>query len=210
MTNRYNEIMERIQLTSEMHSRVIDRIHRENFAKRSIRHAFSYRRYMAAAAAVAVLIGAAAIYPLLHQEPQNPDGGGENDTTVSSFAPVEVSSLSELSEAVGFLVPEIENLPFKVIKIVYVDTFGMADITYTGEDNEAFFRMGEGTEDISGDYTEYQEETAMENGAYSVTLKGESNSYKLAIWTDGTYSYCLSLQKGVSVETWKEMLAQFQ
>ena len=40
----------------------------------------------------------------------------------------------------------------------------------------------------------------------TVTLKGDSGAYVLAVWTDGTYAYSLSVSPGISVEDWYTVL----
>ena len=40
----------------------------------------------------------------------------------------------------------------------------------------------------------------------AVTLKGEADSYTLAIWQDGTYSYSLSLSAGQPASVWESIV----
>ena len=44
----------------------------------------------------------------------------------------------------------------------------------------------------------------------AVTLKGEADSYTLAIWQDGTYSYSLSLSAGQPASVWAELIEGVQ
>lgn len=41
----------------------------------------------------------------------------------------------------------------------------------------------------------------------SVTLKGNAEAYTLAIWTDGEFSYALTLTKGISEGEWQSLLS---
>lgn len=50
-------------------------------------------------------------------------------------------------------------------------------------------RKGIGSEDISGDYNEYEETKDVAVGTYEVTLKSNSGKVMLAVWTSGDYSY---------------------
>ena len=44
----------------------------------------------------------------------------------------------------------------------------------------------------------------------TVTLKGETGSYTLAIWTDGNYSYSLSLSSGQPESVWQTIIEGVQ
>lgn len=43
-------------------------------------------------------------------------------------------------------------------------------------------------------------------GANTVTLKGNTDSFTLAVWTDGDYSYSLDISSGLSEDEWAEMI----
>ena len=89
-------------------------------------------------------------------------------------------SAEELSDAVGFTVKEIGELPFTAY-FTYDDT--LAEIRYTGDDQEVYFRKSQGDdEDNSGVYNTYSQETTINMGEAEVTCKGDSDAYELAIW----------------------------
>lgn len=93
----------------------------------------------------------------------------------------EEACLSSLSEAVGFSVKTLTELPFAVSDTAYTCySGGPAQITWTGTGGETCtFRMAQGTGDISEDYNDYAGE--------KVTLSGAGDgTYALARWTDGT------------------------
>ena len=54
--------------------------------------------------------------------------------------------------------------------------------------------------DNSGDYTAYPAELTEMIGDQSVTLKGEAGFYRLAVWTDGEFSYSVRLEREASAE----------
>ena len=118
----------------------------------------------------------------------------------------EVTSSEELSEAVGFTVADIE-LPFVPEQRIYT-AFGteLAQIQYQGEGQSAIFRKSVGTEDNSGDYNSYPETTEIAAGPVQGTLKGESGTYTLAVWTDGEFSYSLALTEGLPAENWEVLI----
>ena len=82
---------------------------------------------------------------------------------------------------------------------------GTAEIPSPGRDTQtATYRQSLGTADNSGDYTLYEDtQVVPENNA---TLKGQGQSYTLALWTDGTYTYSLRLSSALSADAWQALL----
>ena len=72
----------------------------------------------------------------------------------------------------------------------------------------ADLRTSAGTEDNSGDYTDYPAVTELTVGTVTAELRGEAaERYTLAVWTDGQYAYSLRLSDGQSTEVWQRLLA---
>lgn len=123
---------------------------------------------------------------------------------------VEPDSAAALSAAVGFEVNDID-LPFTPEQTEYISYWHeLAEIDYTGEGKTACYRKAAGTEDCSGDYNVYTDVTEFEAGSITVTLKGDAGQYTLAIWTDGSYSYSLSLSDGLSLSDWQALMNSMQ
>ncbi|MEG0086049.1 MAG: hypothetical protein RR817_06205, partial [Niameybacter sp.] len=76
----------------------------------------------------------------------------------------------------------------------------IAEIIYTSEADTLTYRMGEGEEDISGDYNVYpiKLEASLEEQEGDVLLKGTLEAIYVATWSDGTYSYSLTSTMGLS------------
>lgn len=51
--------------------------------------------------------------------------------------------------------------------------------------------------------------TELEANGTTVTLKGDAGQ-TLAIWTDGSYSYSLSLTDGLSLSDWQTLISSMQ
>jgi hypothetical protein len=161
-----------------------------------------------------------------NQENASDEASGIEEAAVLSAYSVETfSSAEEISERLGFSVDDLTGLPFTAdaSRTEYTVIAGyLAEIRYYGTDGEeAVYRAAEGEENVSGDYTNYAETAQIEadsretlqdgetssSEACTVTLKGsEKDSYTLAEWTDGGYSYSLSLSEGISAEKWKTLL----
>lgn len=123
---------------------------------------------------------------------------------------IELDSAAALSAAVGFEVNDID-LPFTPEQTEYISYWHeLAEIDYTGEGKTACYRKAAGTEDCSGDYNVYTDVTEFEAGSITVTLKGDAGQYTLAIWTDGSYSYSLSLSDGLSLSDWQALMNSIQ
>ena len=114
---------------------------------------------------------------------------------------------AELSKKAGFPVQDIESLPFIPTSTTYSwcwDIF--AEITYESSSNTAWYRKTIGTEDISGDYTDYDQIMTETINGSTVTLKGNDDSIFLAVWQKDGYSSSLNFSDGISLDSMLEIL----
>lgn len=119
----------------------------------------------------------------------------------SFYGIVELEDTAALSEAVGFPVEDLTSLPFEIRQVTYCSYFNdFAEIDYTGDGQSLSYRKAKGTEDISGDYNEYSNERHLTVNDLDILLKGNSERYTLASWTDGTYAYALRFEQEVTEE----------
>jgi len=205
LSNKYGDIMDKVEVTDEMRTRIISNIGSYDFQKVEVLHSIARkRRYIALAAClVLVLFAAVAIPKFMAQNQDVTDTGGSGI--------VECSSISELSQSVGFTVKEVNYVTFKVSKTTYTDNDGMAEITYKGTGKESVvYRMSKGDEDNSGDYSEYKSTVKADIAGSKVTLKGNDGAYVLAIWSDGTYSYSIALTSGANKAEWHKIIESIQ
>ena len=112
------------------------------------------------------------------------------------------ATLEEAEEYAGFSiqVPDqisgvsataFRNLGQEMLEVIY----------YNGEQEVARIRKSLGNKDNSGNYVGYVEIQNKKISDRDVTLKGNDGKVVLAIWSDGTYSYSISLdEQGVSLE----------
>lgn len=201
---KYDEVMEKLEVTPEMRARILQNVETQMAEPRKKPNRL--RRFAALAACLAVLLVGAAALPKLISSP-TPE---ESETTIANGM-VEVASKEELSEAVGFPVKSAQSLPFFPQSIYYTSYWGeMAQIDYANGGSMACFRQSLGEEDNSGDWSEYPAQKSLTVNGCVVTLKGEADSYTLAIWSDGTYSYSLSLSAGQPASVWAELIEGVQ
>ena len=213
MSKLYNEIMENIYLTPETKEQILCHVS-ERERKAKVQNMKKWTKYISVAACCALVVGAAYGIHTLHPDKTVSE---EEDMTTADMVddgaqianPMkEYGSAEELSDAVGFTVREIGELPFTVKETLYFtydDT--LAEIRYTGDDQEVYFRKSQGEdEDNSGVYNTYSQTTTITVGDTEITCKGESDAYELAIWKKDGYSYSISLQTGISLEKLQAMI----
>lgn len=203
LNRKYNEAMEHIEVTPEMRSRILDNIENIDFAEKKRTKIVRFpniKRFATLAACLAVMLVGALTLPNLLDISNEPPVIENNDI-------VEVSSVEELSKTVGFEVSEPGNLPFEPESVVYTAYWAeMAEIIYTNDEQTVAFRKGIGSDDVSGDYNSYELTNEISVNDINATLKGNGETYTLAIWTDGEFAYSLSLSEGVGEAGWIEML----
>ena len=201
---KYDEVMEKLEVTPEMRARILRNV--EAQAAQPRKKPNRLRRFAALAACLAVLLVGAMALPKFISSPVP-----EESETMVANGMVEVTSKEELSEAVGFPVKSAQCLPFFPQSIYYTSYWGeMAQIDYENGGSTACFRQSLGEEDNSGDWNEYPVKESFTVNGCAVTLKGERDSYTLGIWSDGTYSYSLSLSAGQPASVWAELIEGVQ
>ena len=87
---------------------------------------------------------------------------------------------------------------------------GILQVLRAGGDETARIRKAPGADDVSGDYNEYAETETVDAGGVSVTMKGKNGLVKLAIWTNGNYSYALSVESGLSQNDMAALVSNIQ
>ena len=104
---------------------------------------------------------------------------------------MDAGSLEAAKEAVGFSI----DYPAEIVVENYIVIDGtLLEIAFDG----GYIRKAKGSDDISGDYNEYENVTTADAGGRTVTLKGNGDKIMLAIWTAGDYTYCIGVTDGVS------------
>ena len=120
--------------------------------------------------------------------------GGEENMQIAN--PVEeygmsADSLEKAQEAVGFEIA----LPGSIAPENYIVINGeILEIDFDG----GYIRKATGSDDVSGDYNDYEDVKTADVSGREVTLKGNDGKIMLAIWADGDYTYCISVANGVA------------
>ena len=244
---KYNEIMDRIEVSEEMQSRVLKGVDRHMAAKKRKKQLRIWLPVAGLAVAAAVLLvvmkpwsgrpeatdpvpagasteayaggitenpvaGPSTEQPATTAGPAVTTGGSEQSTgniedSGGIFQQTECGSVAELEKTVGFPVRELTDIPFKVTETGYrVIGKELAEAEYRGANEFVCLRKSKGIEDNSGIYEEYSVNKKQTIAGCSVTMKGEGKQMILALWDDGTYSYSLYAEPGVSEESMVKMI----
>ena len=194
--NKYNEVMERVAVSEETKSRILNEVLSENNKKTKVVRFSNVKRYIALAACFAlVLIGVLAV-TVVNRPPQ--PGG------VQTGAPaVEYQSAKELSKASGVKIKDLQNLPFEPTETVYLDyQNGLAEICYSDETQSLYYRVSKGSGDNSGDFNEYDQAETRKTGGVTLTLKGSGGLIYCALYEKGGRSYSVVSTAGL---TWAQL-----
>ena len=113
---KYDEIMEKIEVTDEMKKRILSQIERVDISprKNNIVPMRLARRILPFAACVVIVVAGLAVPQIRQKIPQKPQKPGEEKPAVEGvYAPQEVASAEKLTDAVGFPVRDIASLKEK-------------------------------------------------------------------------------------------------
>ncbi|MGI5964013.1 MAG: stalk domain-containing protein [Lawsonibacter sp.] len=120
-------------------------------------------------------------------------------------------TLAEAEKLAGFplCVPNvIDNSDSRQFRTIDGD---MLEVVYlNGECETACVRKAPGTENISGDYTDYENVDAVSVNGAQVTMKGNEDQVSLAIWTNGGYTYSITLEHPVSSVEMTDLVSNIQ
>lgn len=128
----------------------------------------------------------------------------------------EAGSLIEAAGIVGFeiTVPEATiDHPDRIIRIMgreMVEVLYVNKANETGEGTDEGYRIRKaaGVNDISGDYNEYGNNKTELVGDFSVTIKGNSGTWSVAIWSHDGYTYAVDAQDNpLSLEKMTEIIS---
>ena len=133
----------------------------------------------------------------------------ENVQIPSPFADCE--TLEEAISITGFdmVVPEtLEGYDQPTFQVM---SGTMIQVIYRNDKDESVsIRKALGSDDISGDYNEYAQNDTVSVGELAVSMKGEQELVHLATWTDGEYTYAVSVSSGLSEAAMAKLIAEIQ
>lgn len=123
----------------------------------------------------------------------------QNPNSLDIINPIEgFDTIDEAQKALNFKVTVPKELLGKY-NIKYINTISrnLFQICYISKQNDIIFRMGQGIEDISGDYNNYKTKTIVNINDNKVKLKGDDKLIKVASWSINNMSYSISVNDGM-------------
>ena len=207
--------MRLMQIIGDIDEKYIDEAAPGEQKKKALRFT-PWVRYASIAACAMLVIGVG-IFAMTQQRGNivdNPVQSGEADSSdfVQFGNPyAEYDTLAEAETAAGFDITAPDSYgeytePFyaviegKILEVQY----------YHGDDYGMCVRKARGSEDISGDFNEFDNITETEVNGNTVTIKGNGDEFSLALWVSGDYSYSVSVGSGISESALKEIIEKIK
>jgi hypothetical protein len=121
------------------------------------------------------------------------------DDGINIINPIEnFDTIDDAQKALKFKVTIPKELLGKY-NIKYINTISrnVFQICYINGQNDIIFRMGQGIEDISGDYNNYETNNTVNINGSNVKLKGDNDLIKVAVWSANNMTYSISITNGM-------------
>lgn len=124
----------------------------------------------------------------------------------------ECDTMEQAAALTGFSMAVPETYGTYTHTVIQAVEQDMIEVIYQDDNGEEGIRIrkANGTEEISGDYNEYDSDQMVELHEMQVRLRGNGGMVSVAEWTDGTYSYAIDLVEGVEQEVIAELMTQIQ
>lgn len=127
---------------------------------------------------------------------------GEPMLKTASSPYVDYNSVDELKENVNInakMLDKIKNYKSYSYSVAFSN---MVEIQYSNGSDNILYRLekGEVAEDISGDYNIYENIKKLTVDNTEVTIKGNEDVYKVAVWYKNGVNYSLSSEQGLKIE----------
>lgn len=212
--------MRLMQIIGDIDDKYIDEAAPAEQKKKAMRFT-PWVRYVSIAACAMLVIGAG-IFAVTQQRGNIVDAPAQSgmqteeapDTSdfvqyVNPYA--EFDTLEEAEKAVGFDITVPDSCgeytePFyavvegKILEVQY----------YHGDDRGMIIRKSRGSDDISGDFNEYDNIAETQVNGNTVTIKGNGDEFSLALWVSGDYYYSVSVSSGISENALTEIIEKIK
>lgn len=137
-----------------------------------------------------------------------------SNNNVQNVNPViEVETMDEADDITGFsLKYDLLSDDYNHARIIVYDE-NMIEVSFTNDMSEEayYIRKSKGTEDISGDYGEYEVTETEMISDIEVNLKGDGELWSVATWENDGYTYALGCQSHpLTLEQLSELIQTIQ
>lgn len=204
-----------MQIIGDIDEKYIDEAAPTEQKKKAMRFT-PWVRYASIAACAMLVIGVGIFAITQHSgniidTPAQSEEADSSDFVQSGNPYAEYDTLEEAENTIGFEIsvpdsyggytePYYAVIEGKILEVQY----------YNGDDRGMIIRKSRGSEDISGDFNEYNTVTETEVNGNTVTIKGSGDEFILALWVSGDYSYSVSVSSGISENALKEIIEKIK
>ena len=137
---------------------------------------------------------------------QSSSGTPEQDGTY-----VDYQTLEEAQSAVGFDWTIPDSIGGSTDREFRVADGSVLDILYKKDETRtACLRKAMGTQDLSPASAQFERMEEVAVGDAVVSMKGANDLFSLAVWTDDTYTYSVSLETGLAQEELSQLVQSLQ
>lgn len=126
----------------------------------------------------------------------SPEASSEVDTQIPSPL-TEHDTLTALEQAVSFPIQQPAMPDGYAVSSLTDINRSVAQITYQNGDQELVYRVGKGTDDISGSYEDYSNKCTLEIEGVNVQLRGEQD-FLVAAWHNNGFAYSVYAPAGLT------------
>lgn len=127
---------------------------------------------------------------------------------------ISVDSLEAAAEAVGFELSapaQISNYKLEQVRACTPEGTRIIEATYRNSaGEEVVIRKGEGNDDISGDYNQYDSQGEQDVNGLNVMMKANGDTVRVASWTNGGFAYAVNLTKGMEMHEISDLIGVIQ
>lgn len=207
--------MRLMQIIGDIDEKFIDEAAPAEQKKKAMRFT-PWVRYASIAACAMLVIGIGIFAITQHRgniidTPAQSEEADSSDFVQSGNPYAEYDTLEEAENTIGFEIsvpdsyggytePYYAVIEGKILEVQY----------YNGDDRGMVIRKSRGSEDISGDFNEFDNITETEVNGNTVTIKGSGDEFSLALWVSGDYSYSVSVSSGISENALKEIIEKIK
>lgn len=204
-----------MQIIGDIDEKFIDEAAPAEQKKKAMRFT-PWVRYASIAACAMLVIGIGIFAITQHRgniidTPAQSEEADSSDFVQSGNPYAEYDTLEEAENTIGFEIsvpdsyggytePYYAVIEGKILEVQY----------YNGDDRGMVIRKSRGSEDISGDFNEFDNITETEVNGNTVTIKGSGDEFSLALWVSGDYSYSVSVSSGISENALKEIIEKIK
>lgn len=204
-----------MQIIGDIDEKYIDEAAPARQKKKALRFT-PWIRYASIAACAMLVIGVGIFAITQHSgniidTPAQSEEADSSDFVQSGNPYAEYDTLEEAENTIGFEIsvpdsyggytePYYAVIEGKILEVQY----------YNGDDRGMIISKSRGSEDISGDFNEFDNITETEVNGNTVTIKGNGDEFSLALWVSGDYSYSVSVSSGISENALKEIIEKIK